>query len=66
MYGQTEASARLTYLDPIFLKEKKGSIGKAIPGVEVVVRNKAGKPVMPGTTGKIGEAGEICAKVKIS
>jgi len=58
MYGQTEASARLTYLEPQYLKEKIGSVGKAIPGVELVVANKAGNPVVPG------ETGEICAKGK--
>ncbi len=53
MYGQTEASARLTYLDPQYLKDKTGSIGKAIPGVELVVVNKTGTPVSPGATGEI-------------
>jgi acyl-CoA synthetase (AMP-forming)/AMP-acid ligase II len=37
MYGQTEASARLTYLPPDMLEKKLGSIGIAIPGVEVHV-----------------------------
>lgn len=35
MYGQTEATARLTYLDPQDLFKKPGSIGKPIPGVEI-------------------------------
>ena len=56
MYGQTEASPRLTYLDPCLIKKKPNSIGKAIPGVEVKVVNKR--------TGecKAGEAGEIIAR----
>lgn len=62
MYGQTEASARLTFLAPHYLKEKIGSIGKAIPGVELVVANKAGSPVAPGIDGRTGETGEILAK----
>ena len=62
MYGQTEASARLTYLPPRYLKEKTGSIGKAIPGVELVVRNKEGNPVTPKTAEQPGETGEIWAK----
>ena len=37
MYGQTEASARLSYLDPAKLLDKAGSIGKAIPGVTLQV-----------------------------
>ena len=35
MYGQTEASARLSYLPPEKLSEKYGSIGIPIPGVEL-------------------------------
>lgn len=58
MYGQTEASARLTYLNPAFLKEKLGSIGKAIPGVRITVRNEQGEEV------KAGEIGEIVAQGK--
>jgi acyl-CoA synthetase (AMP-forming)/AMP-acid ligase II len=62
MYGQTEASARLTYLAPRYLNEKMGSVGKAIPGVDVVVVNKAGNPVVPGIKDGTGETGEIWAK----
>lgn len=32
MYGQTEATARMAYMDPSYTLEKLGSIGKAIPG----------------------------------
>ncbi len=32
MYGQTEGTARLSYLEPKFLSTKLGSIGNAIPG----------------------------------
>ncbi len=35
MYGQTEATARLTYLPPEDLFKKPGSIGKPVPGVEI-------------------------------
>jgi acyl-CoA synthetase (AMP-forming)/AMP-acid ligase II len=34
MYGQTEATARMSILDPMYTSEKIGSIGKAIPGGE--------------------------------
>ncbi|MDD5489016.1 MAG: AMP-binding protein, partial [Candidatus Omnitrophica bacterium] len=37
MYGQTEASPRLTYLDPKKAITKPGSVGQAIPGVKVRV-----------------------------
>ncbi len=85
MYGQTEASARLTYLDPKYLchsqsprfasqseaagtkhptdivpesQNKLGSIGKAIPGVEITILNEQGQKVKPG------EIGEIVARGK--
>ena len=32
MYGQTEATARMSYLDPELLPAKAGSIGRPIPG----------------------------------
>jgi acyl-CoA synthetase (AMP-forming)/AMP-acid ligase II len=56
MYGQTEASARLTYLPSDKVNEKRGSIGIAIPGVTIEIRDKSGNLVTPGQTG------EICAQ----
>ncbi len=58
MYGQTEATARLTYLAPKFLNDKIGSIGKAIPGVKINILNEQGERV------KTGEIGEIVANGK--
>ena len=56
MYGATEASARLTYLEPADLERKLGSIGKAIPNVEIlVVRDD-------GTIAEPGEVGELVAR----
>lgn len=56
MYGATEASARLTYLSPEDLPHKIGSIGRAIPNVEVrVLRDD-------GTEAAVGEEGEIVAR----
>jgi long-chain acyl-CoA synthetase len=55
MYGQTEASARLTYLPPEKIREKRGSIGIAIPDTVIEIRNRQGQQVKPG------EHGEICA-----
>ena len=52
MYGATEASARLSYLDPAELPRKVGSIGKAIPNVELRdsngVSQRTGWPVETG------------------
>lgn len=53
MYGATEASARLSYLHPRDLPRKWGSIGKAIPNVELFVADEHGKPLPPGQTGEL-------------
>ncbi len=53
MYGQTEATARLSYLPPDKLGSKLGSIGRGIPGVELRVLVEDGRPVKPGEVGEI-------------
>jgi long-chain acyl-CoA synthetase len=53
MYGQTEATARLSFLPPDKLLEKPGSIGKGIPGVELRVLGENGQRVRPGERGEI-------------
>jgi long-chain acyl-CoA synthetase len=45
MYGATEASARLSYLNPSDLPRKWGSIGKAIPNVDLFVADQDGRPL---------------------
>ena len=56
MYGATEASARLSYLSPSELPRKIGSIGRAIPGVELRVLRP------DGTEADVGQEGEIVAR----
>ncbi|MBI5953976.1 MAG: AMP-binding protein [Chloroflexi bacterium] len=58
MYGQTEATARLSYLPPELLSTKLGSIGRGIPDVQLKVVNENGGEVKPG------EVGEIVARGK--
>jgi long-chain acyl-CoA synthetase len=58
MYGQTEATARLSYLPPESLDSKLGSVGKAIPGVALSVVDNVGCPVVPGQTGEIVAEGD--------
>jgi acyl-CoA synthetase (AMP-forming)/AMP-acid ligase II len=58
MYGQTEATARLSYLPPELLDTKLGSIGKGIPGVSLQVLNETGEKVIPGEVGEIVATGE--------
>ena len=57
MYGATEASARLTYLEPEYFNEKIGSIGKAIPGVDLRVLNANGREVSIGRIGELVASG---------
>ena len=57
MYGQTEATARLSYLPPERLDDKLGSIGQGLPGTRLEVLGPDGTPVRPGSD----EVGEIVA-----
>ncbi|HEY7096222.1 MAG TPA: AMP-binding protein [Terriglobales bacterium] len=58
MYGQTEATARLSYLPPQFLDSKAGSIGRGIPGVVLRVVDEAGREVKRGDVGEIVAEGD--------
>jgi len=57
MYGQTEGTARLSYLPPDRLQDKLGSIGKGLPSTRLDVLKADGTPVQPGSE----ETGEIVA-----
>ena len=56
MYGQTEASPRITYIDEKKLRIKPRSVGRAVPGAQVRVVDKNGKEC------KKYEAGEVVVK----
>jgi len=56
MYGQTEATARLSYLPPELVLKKLGSIGKGIPGVKLDIVDKNNHSM------KEGEIGEVIAQ----
>jgi acyl-CoA synthetase (AMP-forming)/AMP-acid ligase II len=58
MYGQTEASARLTSLLPHEVDLKVGSAGRGIPGVEITIRNEAGVALPPREVGELVAQGE--------
>lgn len=45
MYGQTEATARMSYLPPEDALSKLGSIGKGIPGGSFVLKNESGQEI---------------------
>lgn len=53
MYGQTEASPRVTWLPPEKLREKLGSIGIEVPGLLVKIMKENGEEA------KVNEEGEI-------
>ncbi len=58
MYGQTEATARLTWLPPAQLEEKSGSVGIPIPGVEIRIVGKNREELKAGEVGEITARGE--------
>lgn len=62
MYGQTEASPRLSYLPPDDFFRKPGSIGKAIPGVVLKLLDRNARPVKPGEVGEIVATGRNIMK----
>jgi acyl-CoA synthetase (AMP-forming)/AMP-acid ligase II len=58
MYGQSEATARLTSLPPQQLHIRRGSIGKPIWGVELAVMDEANRELPPGAVGMLCARGE--------
>ncbi len=57
MYGATEASARLTWLDPRWFDRKIDSIGQAIPDVSVRILDAQGREAAPGEKGEVVAGG---------
>lgn len=58
MYGQTEATSRLTWLPPEMLGSKIGSAGKAIPGVEIEIRSGRQRSIGADGIGEVWARGE--------
>lgn len=59
MYGQTEATARMSYLEPSMIDIKKGSIGKAIPGGSLKLIDADGNKITDhNITGQITYSGK--------
>ena len=58
MYGQTEATARLSYLPPEGAEQKRGSIGIPIPGVTLSVVDDQGRELAPGEVGHLVARGD--------
>lgn len=62
MFGQTEATARLTWLPPQQLEQKMGSVGVPIQGVEIEIRHPDGLVCNPGESGELYARGGNVAK----
>jgi acyl-CoA synthetase (AMP-forming)/AMP-acid ligase II len=58
MYGQTEATSRLTWVPPEMLGSKIGSAGKAIPGVEIEIRFDRHSPMQTDRIGEVWARGD--------
>ena len=52
-YGLTETSPMITLVEPAQAEAKMGSIGRAVPGVEVKIVDESGNEVAVGTPGEI-------------
>jgi acyl-CoA synthetase (AMP-forming)/AMP-acid ligase II len=53
MYGQTEATARISYVPPDRLVDKPGSVGIAIPDGELSIATDRGLTKEPDVTGEV-------------
>jgi long-chain acyl-CoA synthetase len=62
MYGQTEATARITYLEPSMLNSKMGSIGKPLHGLIVEIRDNLGLKLDAGVEGQLYVSGPSIMK----
>lgn len=59
MYGQTEATARMSYLPPEYARTKAGSMGRAIPGGRFWLEDEGGNVIEEsGTPGELVYQGD--------
>lgn len=58
MYGQTEATARLTSLSSHDLRFRPGSVGRAIPTVDLAIRDEEGHDLPAGEIGVLHARGD--------
>jgi acyl-CoA synthetase (AMP-forming)/AMP-acid ligase II len=57
MYGQTEATARISCLDPESLEEKLGSAGRPLDNLSVRIVDEEGRDLPTGQTGEVMVSG---------
>jgi acyl-CoA synthetase (AMP-forming)/AMP-acid ligase II len=61
MYGQTEATSRISCLPPEYLNEKLGSAGRPLDNLEVRIVDEEGRELPSGQTGEIWVRGpSVC------
>lgn len=65
-YGQTEAAPRITWIGPDDLFRRRGSLGRALPGVLVEILGGDGLPVPAGTIGEVVASGPNIMKGYVS
>ncbi len=53
MYGQTEATARISCLEPELLEKKEGSVGKPLDNLEIKITDENDNEVTTGESGLI-------------
>lgn len=62
MYGQTEATARISCLPTARLRDKLGSVGVPLDNLEVRIADEEERELLPGQTGEIQVRGpSVCA-----
>ncbi len=61
MYGLTEAF-RSTYLEPSMVDRRPASMGKAVPGEEIMIIGRDGQPAKPGEVGELVHRGTLVAR----
>jgi acyl-CoA synthetase (AMP-forming)/AMP-acid ligase II len=57
MYGQTEATSRLTWLPPESLADKPESVGIGVEGVQLEIRDEDGRSLPAGAAGQVWARG---------
>ena len=59
VYGLTELAGRFCVLDPQFLPDKLGAVGKPIDGLEVTVKDESGARLPSGEVGHVWASGPL-------
>ncbi len=65
-YGQTEAAPRITWIGPDELFRKRGSLGRALPGVTLEILGSDGAPLGPNQNGEVVASGPNIMKGYVS